>query len=437
MKPFSFYTILIAFLIPLLSGCGRDEIAGATSGDEGEGDTPTNRVEIPSTVRNNLGITFAKVERRSLATTIRVPGSFELQPLAKQEYRLLLAGSVEFAVNQFDEVKPGTVLYRFRSQEWLELQSQIDLARASLDQARSHYNTVEARIQALKSAEFKRADLETQSADLKADVAKSEVELQAALNRAARILNFHVSSNSNGITPDDLLAEVEKEGRSMPYYQSVDSIEVTATQPGFVDSLSVSNGAFVEGASLILTTVDQKKVRFRALGLQADLAQFYGVGKVQIVPPQGNGSNINDSVDADFKIGLTADPNQRTVTLFAIPTELRSWCRPGVSAFVEVAADSTGGIVLAIPRSSVVKDGITHVFFKRDPADANKAIRVEADLGVDDGRWVEVKSEVGPNDEVVLDGVYELKLATSQSGTAQKGGHFHADGSYHAEEEGN
>lgn len=221
----------------------------------------------------------------------------------------------------------------------------------------------------------------------------------------------------------------------MPFYQTVDSIEVRAAEPGFVESLSVTNGAFVEGAALIMTTVDPKKVRFRALGLQADLAQFDDAGKVRIVPPQGNGRDINDSVEADMKVGLTADPNQRTVTLFAKPTELRSWCRPGVSAFLEVASDSTGGIVLAIPRSSVVKDGITHVFFKRDPADANKAIRVEADLGVDDGRWVEVKSEVGPSDEVVLDGVYELKLATSQSGTAQKGGHFHADGTYHAEEE--
>ena len=435
MKQFSFYTLLSAVLVLLLPACSRDDDAESTSSNGKDGELPTNRVEIPSTVRNNLGITFAKVERRSLATTIRVPGSFELQPLAKQEYRLLLPGSVEFAVNQFDEVKAGTVLYRFRSQEWLELQSQIDLARASLDQDRSHYNTVEARIQALKSAQFKRADLETESADLKADVVKSEVDLQAALSRAARILNFHGSLNSSEITPDELLAEVEKEGRSMPFYQAVDSIEVMATEPGFVESLSVSNGGFVEGAALVMTTVDPKKVRFRALGLQADLDQFNGVGKVRIVPPQGNGGDVNDSVEADFQVGLTADPNHRTITLFAMPTELRSWCRPGVSAFLEVASDSTGGIVLAIPRSSVVKDGITHVFFKRDPADANKAIRVEADLGVDDGRWVEVKSELGPNDEVVLDGVYELKLATSQSGTAQKGGHFHADGSYHAEEE--
>ena len=40
----------------------------------------------------------------------------------------------------------------------------------------------------------------------------------------------------------------------------------------------------------------------------------------------------------------------------------------------------------------------------------------------------------GPNDEVVLDRAYELKLATAMSGTIQKGGHFHADGTFHAED---
>jgi hypothetical protein len=92
---------------------------------------------------------------------------------------------------------------------------------------------------------------------------------------------------------------------------------------------------------------------------------------------------------------------------------------------------TTGGPALAIPRSAVVKDGIIHVFFKRDPLDPNKAIRIEADLGLDDGRWVEIKSNLGLNDEVVLEGAYELKLSSSQNGTSQKGGHFHADGTYH------
>ena len=58
--------------------------------------------------------------------------------------------------------------------------------------------------------------------------------------------------------------------------------------------------------------------------------------------------------------------------------------------------------------------------------------RCAADLGVDDGRWVEVKSGLTDGDEVVLHGAYELVLASS--GQAQKGGHFHADGTFHADD---
>jgi hypothetical protein len=73
------------------------------------------------------------------------------------------------------------------------------------------------------------------------------------------------------------------------------------------------------------------------------------------------------------------------------------------------------------------------VYFRRDPLNPNQAIRMEADMGVDDGRWVAIHSGLMRGDEVVLDGAYELKLATAQSGASQKGGHFHADGTFHGE----
>jgi hypothetical protein len=46
-----------------------------------------------------------------------------------------------------------------------------------------------------------------------------------------------------------------------------------------------------------------------------------------------------------------------------------------------------------------------------------------------------VQSGLAEGDEVVVDGLYELKLATSQAGGAVKGGHFHADGTFHADGE--
>jgi hypothetical protein len=58
---------------------------------------------------------------------------------------------------------------------------------------------------------------------------------------------------------------------------------------------------------------------------------------------------------------------------------------------------------------------------------------MEADLGLSDGRWVEIKSGVKEGDEIVLGGNYQLMLATS--GNVAKGGHFHSDGTFHEGED--
>ncbi len=432
MKYSIYRWIPLAALIAATTSCDSEKDASQAADEEG-GETVTNRIEIPATVRSNIGITFAKVERRNVANTLRVPGSFELQPLAKHEYRLLLPSQVRFAVDQFDEIKPGTLLYEFQSPQWLELQSKIGLAVANYNQVTLKYEALSTRIKALVKAEFKRADLQSEASVLEAELAGRKDELNAALTAATNILNTYSGSDENALTPDDLLAPVDFEGRSVSRYQTISWIEAKAIETGVVASLAITDGSFVDETTLVLTTIDPTRIRFRALGLQSDLMKFEGAPAVSIVPHQGKGGDLNDSIPAELTIGLDADPAQRTVPLFANPLEQRPWARPGVSAFLEVTTATTGGVVLAIPRSAVVKDGIVHVFFKRDPLDPNKAIRVEADLGLDDGRWIEVKSDLGPDDEVVLEGAYELKLASAQSGTSQKGGHFHADGAYHEE----
>lgn len=418
-------------LLLVSTACQQEE--PTHSSEVSSAEPPSNRVEIPSTVRKNLGITFAKVERRKVAETIRVPGRFELQPLARREYRLMLPGVIEFSVKQLEEIRPGMLLYRFRSTKWLELQAQIHLAEATLQQRQTKLDAVSTRLAALRGAAFKRADLEAQFATLSADVTKAEAEFDEATLHAVRTLNLCGAYADQPLTSDDLLAHVEQNGKSLPFYRTIDQIEVRATEPGVVENLALTDGVYAAETSLVITTVNPRMVRFQAQGLQSDLYAFSSNASVHIVPPQALGAKLNESVDAILQVGLEADPTKRTITLLATPNRIQPWIRPGVSAFMEVVTDSTSSPVLAIPRSAVVKDGINHVFFKRDPRNANKAIRIEADLGVNDGRWIEVKSDIGPNDEVVLDGAYELKLATSESGTSQKGGHFHADGTYHGD----
>ena len=105
-----------------------------------------------------------------------------------------------------------------------------------------------------------------------------------------------------------------------------------------------------------------------------------------------------------------------------------SWARAGVSGYLEITL-AGGKNELAIPLAAVIRDGLTPIIFRRDPNDPNKVIRMEADLGVTDGRFVVLASGVKAGDEIVVDGNYQLMLATS--GSTAKGGHFHSDGTFH------
>ena len=111
--------LLLLALLSGPAGCGdgSNPVADAEAGTT-EAAAPSNRVELPATVRRNLGITFAKVERRQVEDTIRIPGSFELQPSARREYRMTLPGQVRLLVEQHATVHPGDPLYRFRSPDW-------------------------------------------------------------------------------------------------------------------------------------------------------------------------------------------------------------------------------------------------------------------------------------------------------------------------------
>lgn len=436
----------------LVTGCTQagDRVDAPEEEEATQG--ATNSIDIPAIVRKNLGITLVKVERRRVESTIRVPGAFELQPLARHEYRLKLSGTVQLEVDQYQRVAPGDLLYRFRSPQWPELQheiiegeqdiqsalAEIEVARARIDEADRRSIILRERLSSLTDAAIRNADLEGQAADIDASLPRLRAELRLAETKLAngertREHALHRASAASGIAEDHLAAEVEHQGELVPAYRTFDWIDVRATEAGVVESFALTDGSFADAPTLVLSTVDPTKVRFRAIALQSDLARIGMTPQGRIVPPAIPGLSLNDGVEASVTIGLEAQPEQRTVTLLATPSERTPWARPGISAFLEVVTETSGGHVLAIPRAAIIKDGITHVFFRRDPQDPNKAIRVEADMGVDDGRWVAIHSGLSLNDEVVLDGAYELKLASERSGTTQKGGHFHADGTFHGD----
>lgn len=446
------------------AGAGHDEKQGAgehAEGEHAEGDghdhaaesANPNAIGIPDSVRQNLGLTFAKAERRRVASTLRVPGRFEPLPSARREYNAVLPGRVELLVQQYQPVEAGTPLYRVESSEWIKFRQQLQedlaaisrsetgiaVAEATRAEAQKAVALLEQRIGALGEAGVRKAELEAELADKRNSLPRLEAEVRArqAEHEAARQrfpLTLASAASMLGMDARALAENVAESG-SLPRWSTISAVEVRAAQAGVVESMGLTNGAWTEANKLVLATVDPSALRFRAVGLQADLGRLRDGLPASIVAPRGARLDA-EPLPGKLMVGLAGNPESRTIELLVTPGKLNGWARAGVSAFLEVALDDSEDPEVAIPAAAVIQDELTRIFFRRDPKNPDQVIRTEADLGTSDGHWVVVNSGIKAGDEVVVEGVYELKLASSAKGGGGAKGHFHADGSYHEGKDG-
>jgi len=469
---------LMCTVIFMVSACGRpaEEMAGdhtenGHAQDEMQADP--NRVAVPSAVRSNLGISFVRVERRRVEQTLRVPGRFEYLPTARREYRTAIPGRVELLVEQFDHVEVGQPLYRLESPSWREMQQQLADASVQIERLEARLNTYgplfaahqqhedslhesvdvwNQRLEqlqsvreagggridelaktraALASTRAELANVLEKKAELDADHQQARADLRAAESRLEYLLD--AASAIVSLDADELARKSEPGTGSEPAWASIATIEVGATEAGVVATLGLTNGSWADEKTPVVTVVQPDRLRFRASGLQSDLGVLRDGLLARIVPPTptavGRAVPLTEIMQGVLSLGLDGDPDDRTLDLFVVPQELLAWARPGVSAQLEIVTDATASPELAIPLAAVQRDGLTPLIFRRSPTNPNEVIRIEADLGMDDGRWVALLSGVRDGDEVVLDGAFQLMLATS--GTIQKGGHFHSDGTFH------
>lgn len=454
----------LAVLLGLTPACSR-EPAPTLQAPPAAAPAPTNRIAAPLAVRRNLGISFAKVERRPLGRTLRYPGHFELTPAATTEYRCPLVGRIEILVDEFERVAAGASLYRIDSPEWHELRRELETARAESELARvteasiapllaaheAHHRELErkaqiwdervVRLETLKQAGNVGAEVlvaaQSAAATAHADLAETlekEAEIEARANEArtrresadARFeLLLSRTASLAGLSRAELL-EVRDGALG---WRSLATVEVRATRPGVVVKRHAHSGSWLDRAAPVLTVVDPMQLRFRARALQGDLHAVRTATVATILSPDASAIANDRPIPGTVTLASIADLEQRSLDIIVAFGPVEDWPRAGLAGYAQIELPGNSPEALSIPLGCVVADGVDRILFRRDPADPDQLIRLEADLGIDDGRFVELRSGVKEGDEIVLDGVYPLLIATS--GSIKKGGHFHPDGSYH------
>lgn len=443
----------LALLALLFAGCSGAVIEGSQEPNaqeheedhaHEEGDkhatAPQSGIALPASVRENLGITFARVEARAIDRTRRLPGEFELLPTARQEYRAVLAGRISLRVQQFERVEAGQLLYTVDSPRWREMQHEaveaegdITMAQAALEVARAQRQEAvaslakqEERLQSLAKLQVRKAELESEASVLRNSIPRLDAEIRAQ-EAALREAHEHYGSRLNalssvtGVPVEDL----RREENGVAAWHGITLLEVRARQAGVVEDMAANEGAWLEDGVLAISIVDPAKVRFHAEAPQAELVAFQDGQAATLLGPEGEAS-----ITGILTLGLTAHADDRTISLYITPETVPAWVRAGVGGYVEIALDETAKKQLAIPLAAVVQDGLEHVFYRRSPKDPDRVLRVPADMGANDGRWVAIRSGVKEGDEVVLEGAYALKLSSGGQ-QAPPGYHYHADGQLH------
>lgn len=446
---------LFTGLAGTMTGCDREpdkHVAddGHDHGSENGSATPssaaaTNRVDIPASVRQNLGITFAKVESRNVAQTLRVPGQFELLPTARREYRTPLGGRVELLVSQYQRVEPGTPLYRVDAAAWRDLHEQIAAMQARVDSMgpireaqRQHEQSLadkvalwQERLKQLEELRGAGGGSATQFTEARATLNATQGELASVIEQIAERQAQQMQAEAELRSLKSRHASLVRGANCDDSHEGLDpgnGFTVCSVEAGIVETIGITPGGLAEENGNIVTLVQPDQIRFRARGLQSDLGRLRDGLAASIAPPQGGSLTLQDAMGGTLQLGLAADAKERTIDLIVTPTSLSQWAKAGVSAHLEVVL-AGGSEELAIPQSAVVRDGARAIIFRRDPSNPDKVIRMEADLGLSDGRWVVIASGVKEGDEIVLGGNFQLMLATC--GASEKAGHFHSDGTFH------
>ena len=132
-------------------------------------------------------------------------------------------------------------------------------------------------------------------------------------------------------------------------------------------------------------------------------------------------------VEAQFGPGVALDEARARVAA-ALEGIGGPW-PPGAAPSVSGAF---GSARVAVPSASLRRDGADRVVWVENPERTMELIAVPVVVLEEGPEWTFIESPIEPGNRVVARGAGRLGLAAQ--GASQSGGHFHADGSFHAED---
>jgi hypothetical protein len=324
------------------------------------------RIHLSQKDALNAGIRTAPAQRRSLEGGTSFYGRFELTPNSSLIVPTIVEGKLELNVSSLQNVKKGDVLFTVFSPAVLSKRREIEI--------------LSKRIEVYKK-------INTPNAELENLLKVKESELESIL------CGF---SEEGGI------------------------IKVLSPADGMVEELFKSDGSWLSIGDSVVKITDMHHLRFKAL-LPADEAvklhdcteaEVEGNrGVVKLSP--GNGTGLVP-VYVLFENKIRAIAGQRSTM-----------------QILSHDHDHEHGEqkMIVVPHKAIVEINLKKYIFVKDKNDSDVFVAHPVRVLKTSGKFVAIDKMPYEGCQIVVEGAYELKIASSTKKNAA--GHFHADGTFH------
>lgn len=371
-------TGIIAAALLLLAGCGdrgAEPPAQPPAAARTPGTTGPRSIEPPPVVRDRLR--SEPVTLRSIPEVVTAPGevSLDLKQVAKITSRI--AGQVEHIHVQLgDRVKPGQPLAAIGSLQLDQLVEEYLVGKAQADVAEN----------SLRRTEKLRTDDIVPERKLIEDKGRY-------LETKARYQHVREKLLAMGLSKAEL-AGLERGGHEEGHHYTL-----TSPIAGTVVAQNAVRGQGVAPGEELFEVVDTSRVWVFA-NLPIEQARKFKEGDQGTIVPKGA-----EAVTAPLTyIAPMADETTRTIHVRFEVANAQGQLKP--REYVDVTLTLPGSPVMAIPVSALTTVGQARgVFIERHPA----YTFVPVDTGREGGGWVEVRHGLKAGDQVVIEGVFDLK----------------------------
>ena len=335
-----------------------------------------------------IKIKAGKIEKRSISGVIKANGFLDVPPQNKAVISPMITGymrKVNFLVG--DNVRKGQVVAELESMEYIDLQQQ--------------YMQLMSKIKYLKEDFERQKLLREEDAVSRKKYVMAEMEYKSAvsefngLNSKLEMLNVDKDRLEKGLIAPNLL--------------------VRAPISGSVKKLNTMIGKHIDPSEEIMEIVNPEHLHLELSVFEKDVLKVKKDQKVWFQIPNVDNQRFEGLV---FLVGKDLSEEKRSINVHVHINEDQTQFAVGMYATATII--TTENTLYTLPVSAIVNDGNKEFIFRQQTLNEHELSyeRIPIITGQESDGLVEIAylNDIGPDDEIVIEGAFYLLNAFSSEG---------------------